>query len=209
MTGGDFRSGKANVRSSNYWSATTNANNSSNAWIVNMNNGNVNNNNKSNNNYVWPVRAGEWKLNNIRKAPPHFSFESLYAAYRKCRKNKRGTINALKFEINAEENLFKMAEELLNRTYQPTRSICFIVEKPKMREIMAADFRDRVAHHLLVERLEKIYEPIFIHDSYACRKGKGLHRAVARVREFIRKGSKNGTKNLYFTHLDIKDFYVR
>ena len=46
------------IGSNNYWSATTNTNNSNNAWIVNFNNGNVNNNNKNNNNYVRCVRAG-------------------------------------------------------------------------------------------------------------------------------------------------------
>jgi hypothetical protein len=39
---------------------------------------------------------------------------------------------------------------------------------------VAADFRDRVVHHYLVERLEQIFEPVFIHDSYACRVGKGV-----------------------------------
>jgi len=48
------------VQSDNYWSSTTNANNTDNAWNVNLNNGNVNNNNKTNTNYVWPVRGGEW-----------------------------------------------------------------------------------------------------------------------------------------------------
>lgn len=47
------------VQTNNYWSSTTNANNTSNAWIVNLNNGNVNNDNKTNSNYVWPVRGGE------------------------------------------------------------------------------------------------------------------------------------------------------
>jgi hypothetical protein len=137
-----------------------------------------------------------------------FSFENLYHCYLKCRKHKRGTINALKFEINAEENLFKLSEELENKTYQPSRSVCFVVERPKMREIIAADFKDRVVHHLLVKKLEAVYEPIFIHDSYACRKGKGLHKAVERVREFIRRGSKNGRERLYFLHLDIKNFFM-
>ncbi len=54
----DFTSWWINMQSW-YWSSTTNANNTSNAWNVNMNNGNVNNDNKSNNNYVWPVRLGE------------------------------------------------------------------------------------------------------------------------------------------------------
>ena len=56
---GNGQSGQTNVQSNNYWSSTTNVNNTSNAWNVNFNNGNVNNNNdKSNNNYVWCVRGG-------------------------------------------------------------------------------------------------------------------------------------------------------
>jgi hypothetical protein len=47
------------VQSNNYWSSTTNVNNPTNAWIVNLNDGNVNNDNKTNSNYVWPVRGGE------------------------------------------------------------------------------------------------------------------------------------------------------
>jgi len=49
----------SSVQSSWYWSSTTNVNNTDNAWIVNLNNGNVNNDNKTNTNYVWPVRAGK------------------------------------------------------------------------------------------------------------------------------------------------------
>jgi len=192
----------ASVQSNNYWSSTTNANNTDNAWIVNMNNGNVNNNNKSNNNnYAWPVRAGEWET-------PLFSFENLYERYLECRKNKRNTLNALRFEINGEENLLRLSEKLRRGTYQPSRSVCFIVDKPKMREIIAADFSDRVVHHLLVKELEKIYEPIFIHDSYACRRDRGIHRAVSRIQAFIRKGSKNSTQKLFYLHLDIRNFFV-
>jgi hypothetical protein len=41
-----------------YWSSTTNANNSNNAWNVNFNDGNVNNDNKNNNNFARAVRGG-------------------------------------------------------------------------------------------------------------------------------------------------------
>ena len=51
--------GFCGVQSNNYWSSTTNANNTDNAWHVNLNNGNVNNDDKTNTNYVWPVRGGE------------------------------------------------------------------------------------------------------------------------------------------------------
>lgn len=40
-----------------YWSASAYANNSSNAWNVNFNNGNENNNNKNNSRYVRLVRG--------------------------------------------------------------------------------------------------------------------------------------------------------
>ena len=167
-----------------------------------MNDGNVNNNNKTNNNYVWPVRGGEWK------ASPRVLFAELYQSYLRCRRNKRSTLNAMRFESNAEENLYLLAEELADETYRPSRSIRFAVDRPKLREIVAADFRDRVVHHYLVERLEQIFEPIFIHDSYACRVGKGVHAALARTRDFIRQGTKNNTVPLYALHLDVKNFFM-
>ncbi|MDY0301731.1 MAG: reverse transcriptase/maturase family protein [Trichlorobacter sp.] len=181
-----------------------------------MNNGNVNNNNKNNNNYVWPVRVGEWSCC-TPDAPvnlPAFDilqvelFSSLYKSYLRCRRLKRNTINALDFEYRAELNLLDLSTELLNGNYSPSRAIRFAVDKPKLREIVAADFRDRVVHHYLVEHLEKIFEPIFIHDSYACRTGKGVHKALLRAKEFIRKGTRNGRVPLYSLHLDVKNFFI-
>ena len=46
------------VQPTNYWSSTTSAQNTSNAWGVNLYNGSVNSNNK-NNAFVWPVRGGQ------------------------------------------------------------------------------------------------------------------------------------------------------
>lgn len=57
---GNGRSGRIfDVQSNNYWSSTSNADNPTNAWNVNLNDGNVNNDDKTNTNYVWPVRGGE------------------------------------------------------------------------------------------------------------------------------------------------------
>ena len=137
-----------------------------------------------------------------------FSFANIYRCYLACRRNKRNTVNALRFEINAEENILKLERELKTRTYRPSRSILFASRKPKLREIFAADFRDRVVHHVLVDYLERIYEPIFIHDSYACRKDRGTHAAVMRLQSFLRKVSKNGRTRAYYLQLDIKDFFT-
>jgi len=144
----------------------------------------------------------------MTKLPDSFSFANIYRCYLACRRNKRNTINALRFEISAEENVLRLERELKNRTYRPARSILFASRKPKLREIFAADFRDRVVHHVLVDHLERIYEPIFIHDSYACRKNKGTHAAVMRQQNFLRKISKNGKARAFYLQLDIKDFFT-
>jgi len=138
---------------------------------------------------------------------PLFSIEHLHRQYLRCRRNKRSTHNALRFEARLEEHLVQLHEELEGRTYGPSRSVCFVVKQPKFREIFAADFRDRVVHHVLVEALERVWEPLFIHDSYACRKGKGTHRAVKRLQQFMRKVTHNGTRRASALHLDIKGFF--
>jgi RNA-directed DNA polymerase len=137
-----------------------------------------------------------------------FSFENIYRAYLDCRKNKRNRPDALLFEINAEENLHNLRLELLERSYYPSTSICFVTQKPKLREIFAADFRDRIVHHLVVRHLEQIWEPVFIYDSYASRKGKGIHSAVKRLRSFARKSSRNETRPVFYMQLDIKNFFM-
>jgi RNA-directed DNA polymerase len=139
---------------------------------------------------------------------PLFSLENIYRAYRRCRKQKRGTVNAMRFEQDLEENLVSLHEELTSGSYRPGRSIAFLVEKPKRREIFAADFRDRVVHHVLVGHLEPRWERRFIHDSYACRKGKGTHAGVERLRSFTRKVTANGTRRAWYLQLDVRGFFV-
>ncbi len=139
---------------------------------------------------------------------PVFSLENIYRQYLNCRKNKRNTINALRFEYNLEENLASLHEEIETQTYSPSRSVCFALKQPKLREIFAADFRDRVVHHILVDYLEKFWEPIFIYDSFACRRGKGTQRAVKRLQTFTRRCSRNGNRRAYFIQLDIQGFFL-
>lgn len=139
---------------------------------------------------------------------PLFSLENIYRAYRQCRRRKRNTYNAMIFEQNLEENLLELYETLNDRSYTPKPSMAFLVEKPKRREIFAADFRDRVVHHLLVNYLQPQWERRFIHDSYACREDKGTHKAVERLRSFTRKVTANGTRQASYLQLDIRGFFI-
>ncbi len=137
-----------------------------------------------------------------------FNYKKIYRAYLACRKTKRGTENALKFEISLERKLMKLLDELKTKAYVPGRSICFVVENPTMREIFAADFRDRVVHHVLVNELEKIGEEMFIFDSFACRKKKGTHLAIKRLREHMRKITRNYKCRAWYMQLDISGFFM-
>ena len=188
------------VRSSYYWSATTHASNSSNAWNVNFNNGNDNNNDKSNSNYVRCVRQ-ECVKEPSSKEEHLFSFKNLYQAYKNCKKHKANKINTLLFENRLLDELVTLERELKQKTYRPSKSICFLCSSPKLREVFAATFRDRVVHHLLISYIEPFYEAKFIYDVYNNRKNKGTHKGVQRLQKFIQKSPRG-----YYLQLDISSF---
>ena len=94
-----------------------------------------------------------------------------------------------------------------DQTWRPSRTLAFVVNQPKAREIHAADFSDRVVHHWLVPRLEAWFETVFIHDSYSNRKGKGTHAAVDRLQDFVRQATRNGKVKAHYLQLDIANFF--
>ena len=140
--------------------------------------------------------------------PDVFSFAALWRHYRRCRRNKRNSANALAFELDAEAELLALQSELRRRTYHPGRSVCFITDGPKPREVFAADFRDRIVHHLLVAHQERVFEPMFIHDSYACRVGKGTLAASDRLTEFLLQATANGRRPAWALKLDVASFFA-
>ena len=139
---------------------------------------------------------------------PPIDLEELFEAYFQCRKNKRRTCNALGFEVNFEDSLIRLWEDILDGTYYPGRSIAFVVTKPVKREVFAADFRDRVVHHLIANKIMDLLEAAFIHDSYSCRAGKGTQYGIKRVAEFIRECSNDYTEDCYILKMDIQSFFM-
>ena len=117
-----------------------------------------------------------------------YDFENLYRAYRKARKGgKRKREEVAAFELDLEANLWQLHQGLRAKTYRPGGYYHFYVQERKRRLVSAASFRDRVVHHALQRVIEPIFERRFINDSYACRVGKGTHRALDRCQEFIRR----------------------
>ncbi|MCK5541846.1 MAG: hypothetical protein KAI40_04070 [Desulfobacterales bacterium] len=127
-------------------------------------------------------------------------FENIFKAARKTRKGKKLKHSTTLFELELEKNIFKIIECLKNKTYQPGRYRDFHIYDPKLRLISAAPYFDRVIHHAIINIIEPLIGPVFIHDTYACIRFKGTHRAVKRYKQFQKK-------NPYVLKCDIRKYF--
>lgn len=128
------------------------------------------------------------------------SFRNLLDASRKARRGKRWKPYVRDFEFALESELIRLEEELRAGSYRPGSYREFYVLHPKKRLISAAPYRDRVVHHAVMNVLEPVFDRRMIHDSYACRPGKGSHRAVRRASEFARQSA-------FVLRFDVKKFF--
>lgn len=138
----------------------------------------------------------------------YVTYEELYQAYLNCRKRKRMTHNALQFEIDENVALLKLWKDLNYMKYKVGKSIVFCVDKPVKREVFAADFRDRIVHHLIINRINDILEEEFIENSYSCRIGKGTDFGISQCQKFIEEASDNYKKHCYIIKCDLKSFFM-
>lgn len=127
----------------------------------------------------------------------------LHQAYYDARRHKRQKSYQQHFERHAEANLERLCVELWTRTYRPQPATCFIITDPKRREVFAAQFRDRVVHHLYYNYVHEMLERTFIQDSYSCIKHRGTHYGIARLERHIRRESQNYSEPCYVLQMDI------
>lgn len=126
--------------------------------------------------------------------------ENIKIAYYKAKKGKRLKKDILIYNQNLEKNLQKLQVELKNRNVPVGNYHFFKIFDPKERIICAADFRERILHHAIMNVLDPVFERFQIFDSFACRKNKGTHKAVKRAFYFSKKYS-------YFVKMDIRKYF--
>jgi retron-type reverse transcriptase len=132
---------------------------------------------------------------------PHiYTFPNLWLAFDQAAAGKRSRPSVAKFEYHLERELIDLQNELREERYQPGGYRSFTVHDPKRRRISAAPFRDRVAHHALMNIIGPLFERQFIYDTYANRVGKGTHAALDRCTYFMRR-------HRYALPCDIKQFF--
>ena len=139
--------------------------------------------------------------------PYRCSLESVFDAYFECRKHKRNSLQQLNFEIDLESNIIGLWRDLNSGQYRIGKSIAFVVQYPKVREIWAADFRDRIVHHLIYNSVGPVLQKRFIRDSYGCIPGRGAHDGMRRVSHFARSITRNWTRPAFAMKADVANFF--
>jgi len=134
--------------------------------------------------------------------------DDLHQAYYDARRHKRQKPYQQRFERDAEANLEVLCDELWNRRYAPQPATCFIITDPKRREVFAAQFRDRIVHHLYYNYVHEMLERTFIQDSYSCIKHRGTHYGIARLERHIRRESQNYQEPCYVLKMDISGYFM-
>ncbi len=131
------------------------------------------------------------------------SFKNIYLAYKRARESKPTKDKVLRFGLNIEKEIFSIQSDLVNNNYNISKYKEFKVYEPKERIISAPTFRDVVVQHSLINIINQIFEKSFIYNSFACRKKKGTHKGMFRLKKVIQ--SYNCPK--YYLKCDIKKYF--
>ena len=188
----------AHAITADYWSSTENSAN--NAWNVNFSNGNTNNNNKYNGNAVRAVAAlgEEVKIGWL-------------TAYHDCCAKKKSSYECNEYRMHYELDLWLLIYQVYSHTYKPGKSTCFVVTRPKLREVFAAAFRDRIVHHWICIRLNPLFEARFIAQgnvSHNCRQGFGTSSAVAAFKADVELVTRGYTREAWIGGFDVQAFFM-
>lgn len=98
--------------------------------------------------------------------------------------------------------ILALARDIASGRYRPRPFTVFAVTDPKLREIFAPDFADRLVQQWLVRHIEPWWDRRFIDDSFANRTGKGTQAAIDRLQQFMRQSG-----HRWYCHLDIRAFF--
>ncbi|MEO1699880.1 MAG: reverse transcriptase/maturase family protein [Planctomycetota bacterium] len=128
-------------------------------------------------------------------------FQSLENATLRAARGKRHRPAVARYLFERETRLITLQERLRRSTWRPSPPVVFEIHDPKRRTISAPPFEDRVVHQALIGAIEEALERPMIGGSYACRRGKGTHRAIDHAQRLLRR-------NEWCLKLDVAKFFA-
>ncbi len=134
--------------------------------------------------------------------------DNFYNAYKQTQKGgSKYKEEAMKFALNETHNLEQLRQSLISEKYAMSGYVRFKVYEPKVRDIDAPHYKDKIVQIAINNILKEIYYPCFIYDSYACIDNKGTHKCVDRINHFTRKARWEYGQDAYIIKIDIKKFF--
>lgn len=136
-----------------------------------------------------------------------FSAEQLFKSWENIKsKNKAGGIDNVsikQFDGAVKENLVKLQNELVSRSYIPEPYLRFFIKKDsgEFRSLALMTIRDKIVQRALLNFYEERIDKTFSRFSYAYRKSKSHLNAIDNVQSLLKKGF------CFFAHLDIDNYY--
>lgn len=120
-----------------------------------------------------------------------------------CVNQAGNSIDKRRYMIEISGIVCALARDIHAENYQPGRMTAFAVQDPKLREIFAPGFRDRLAQQWLVSVSGPAIERAWIDDCFSNRIGKGTHSAIGRLQHFMRMPSHS-----HYCQMDIRSFFT-
>ncbi|MEQ9500024.1 MAG: reverse transcriptase domain-containing protein [Deltaproteobacteria bacterium] len=132
------------------------------------------------------------------------AWPNIDAAAREACRGKRRRPATARFLLTREERLAELHAALCEERWRPSGYRTHVILDPKPRLISAAPFVDRVVHHAVHRVVEPILARRFVDASFACRPGRGTHRAVLAFQGGLRRFPWVGRLDVrrYFLEID-------
>ena len=141
------------------------------------------------------------------KYDKYLTYDNLMKAHLLTRRGKRTKKEVVLFDEKKEDYIEWLLNELKTGHYRHGGYRRFMVKVPKMRVIEASRYMDRVVHRWVVDWfLKPAFEPQFINTTYACIKGRGVHKVTIDVQRTM-KHCKRIWGDYYILKMDIAKYF--
>lgn len=126
--------------------------------------------------------------------------EALRRALRAASRGRRRRPDVAWALFRAEELVADLSERLRSGAWSPCTPRVHVIQTPKPRPIARPLFADRVVHAAIVQALEPWWRRRARPESFACRPGGGVHRAVLHLQRAMRRHER-------IVHLDLRAYF--
>lgn len=134
------------------------------------------------------------------------TIENIEVADDNARKNKNKKYGINKHDKNRQYENEDLVDKLFNLKYKTSKYSLYKIYEPKERIIYRLPYYpDRIAHHAIMNVVKDIWTKSFIHNTYSCIEGRGIHLCASNLKRDLRKYP-NETK--YCLKLDIRNFIL-